>query len=123
MNNTKKYILTILLLPLSVLCFAQKGLSVSGRVSDGNGDPLTGAVVMVKGSGNGAMVTEEGTYALSDVPADAILVASCLGYTDSEQALNGRTEIDFTLQDESTLLEDVIVVAYGTAKKESFPQA
>lgn len=120
MNSIGKCILTVLLPLVSTFCFAQNGIAVSGRVLDVNGEPLTGAVVMVKGSSNGTMVAEDGRYALSGIPEDAVLVAGCLGYADSELPVEGRNEIDFVLREESTLLDDVIVVAYGTAKKESF---
>ena len=120
MNSTVKYILTLLLSLAPAFCLAQNGMDVSGRVLDVNGEPLTGAVVMVKGSSNGTMVAEDGRYALSGIPEDAVLVAGCLGYSDSELPVEGRCELDFVLREESTLLDDVIVVAYGTAKKESF---
>ena len=66
------------------------------------------------------MTDFEGKYTLTNVPSDAVLTASNLGYTTAEQAVNGKTVVDFVLQDESVILDDVIVVAYGTAKKESF---
>ena len=120
MNSIGKCILTVLLPLVPTFCFAQNGIAVSGRVLDVNGEPLTGAVVMLKGSSNGTMVAEDGRYTLTGIPGDAVLVAGCLGYADSELPVEGRNEIDFVLREESTLLDDVIVVAYGTAKKESF---
>ena len=108
------------LLLLAVPAFAQEKTTVSGTVLDSEGLPVIGAGVFVKGTTNGTVTDIDGNYSLGGVPADAVLTASNLGYATAEQAVAGRAVVNFTLEDEAVVLDDVIVVAYGTAKKESF---
>ena len=108
------------LLLLAVPAFAQEKTTVSGTVLDSEGLPVIGAGVFVKGTTNGTVTDIDGNYTLGGVPADAVLTASNLGYATAEQAVAGRAVVNFTLEDEAVVLDDVIVVAYGTAKKESF---
>ena len=120
-----KILRTIVLIPLT-LCAAfavsaqNKTISVSGKVTDKTGQPVISAGVFIKGTTVGTVTDFDGNYTLPNVPSDAVLTASNLGYTTAEQAVNGKSVVDFVLQDESVILDDVIVVAYGTAKKESF---
>ncbi|MCR4844713.1 MAG: SusC/RagA family TonB-linked outer membrane protein, partial [Bacteroidales bacterium] len=103
-----------------VQLFAQGTLSVSGTVTDRAGEPVIGAGVFVKGTTIGASTSLDGAYALDNVPADAMLEVSCIGYKSLELAVNGRARIDIVLDEESLEIDDAMVVAYGTAKKESF---
>ncbi len=119
--NFKQICFSLALLVLTVLSVgAQEKLTVSGTVLDSKGVPVISAGVFVKGTTNGTVTDIDGKYTLSGVPSDAVLTASNLGYTTSEQNVAGRSVVDFTLTDEAMVLDDVIVVAYGTAKKESF---
>ena len=120
MNKLKKYVLSMLMLTSGLVCLAQSGITVRGKVEDAEGAPVLGAAVMVRGTDSGALVDADGAYRLDNVPADAVLVASSLGFADAEIPVQGRGEVNFVLREESTVLDDVIVVAYGTAKKESF---
>ena len=70
-------------------------------------------------SGQWAMTDDMGAYSLT-VPANGVLEVTFLGYTTQEVPVNGRSTVDVALAPEATTLDDVIVVAYGTAKKESF---
>ena len=120
-----KILRTIVLIPLMLFsAFAvsaqDKTITVSGKVTDKTGQPVISAGVFIKGTTVGTVTDFDGKYTLPNVPSDAVLTASNLGYTTAEQAVNGKSVIDFVLQDESVILDDVIVVAYGTAKKESF---
>ena len=103
-----------------VQLFAQGTISVSGTVTDRAGEPVIGAGVFVKGTTLGASTSLDGAYALDNVPADAMLEVSCIGYKSLELAVNGRARIDIVLDEESLEIDDAMVVAYGTAKKESF---
>ena len=117
----KQILLSLAFVLLSgAIASAQQTISVSGRVVDKDGMPVISAGVFVKGTTNGTVTDFDGNYTLSGVPVDAVLTATNLGYAESEQAVNGRAAVDFVLMDESVVLDDVIVVAYGTAKKESF---
>lgn len=119
MKNKSLYIIVLSLL-LSVTALAQQKITVTGRVVDKDGMPVMSAGVFVKGTTNGTVTDFDGNYVLNQVPVDAVLTASNLGYAESEHPVGGKTVVDFVLQDESVVLDDVIVVAYGTAKKESF---
>ena len=119
MKNKSLYIIVLSLL-LSFTALAQQKITVSGRVVDKDGMPVMSAGVFVKGTTNGTVTDFDGNYVLNQVPVDAVLTASNLGYAESERLVDGKTVVDFVLQDEAVVLDDVIVVAYGTAKKESF---
>ena len=98
---------------------AAQNLTVSGSVTDPEGYPLDGATIMVKGTTRGVSVNSDGRYELS-VPADAVLVASYLGYLSQEKPVGGEHTVNFILSEDTAYLDDVIVVAYGTMSKSDF---
>ncbi len=98
------------------VAFAQ-GLTVSGTVIDDFGEPVLGANVIVKGTVNGATTDIDGNYSIQDVAKNAVLRVSFIGYAEQEIPVNGRTTIDITLAEDAEMLEDVVVVGYGTMKK------
>lgn len=102
---------------MTSVAFAQN-LTVTGSVSDANnGQPVPFAGVHLKGTMNGVSTDENGNYSIT-VPSDGVLVFSCVGYQTTQVAVNGKLKLDVTLQSES--LDEVVMVAYGTAKKSSF---
>ncbi len=98
----------------------RKTITVSGVVKDSENEVLTGVIVYVKGQAttnmSSAMTDVDGRYTLN-VPEDAVLIASLLGFEDQEQAVGGRQTIDFVLTTEATFLSDAVVVGYGTQSK------
>ena len=97
--------------------YAQSKVTVSGTVTEAQtNEPVIGAVVMVKGSSAAAMADEKGRYTI-EVSPDAVLIASCLGYSDKEVAVNGRAKVDFSLSVDNQMIEETVVVGYGTLKK------
>ena len=98
---------------------AQNNLTVTGSVTDQDGYPLEGAAVRVKGTVSGVSVDKEGRFEMS-VPADAVLIASYLGYLSQEKPVKGEHTINFILQEDTEYLDDVIVVAYGSMSKSDF---
>lgn len=109
-------LVTSALLLSSGVLFA-KAITVSGKVSDENGDPLVGAAVIDKNNpGKGVFTDLDGKYQLS-VEDNAFLEYSFIGYDSKIEAVNGREQIDVTLQPKSTTLNDVVVIGYGTSKK------
>ena len=112
-------LLAMMLFPLVA---SAQNVTVSGVVSDGLGEPVIGAAVQEKGTYNGVITNELGEYSLS-VPAGATLVFSCIGYEDSEMPVAGRTTINVVLEEDSTLLEEVVVVGYGTIRKKDLTGA
>ncbi len=95
-----------------------KTITIKGKVVDASGEPIMSATVVVLGAdGKGAFTDMDGNFEIKDVPADATLRITFVGMTPQEIALNGRTDITITLHEDSELLEEVVVVGYGTQKK------
>ena len=97
--------------------FAQTA-AVSGTVVDENGDPIVSAAIQLKGSTVYTMTNSVGEFTIS-APADGTLAISCLGFHSTEIPVNGRASISVTLTSDAEVLEDVIVVAYGTVRREA----
>ncbi|MGB3776684.1 MAG: TonB-dependent receptor [Leeuwenhoekiella sp.] len=110
--------LNILLFTLSFFAFgflsAQE--TVTGTVTDNTG-PLPGANVIVKGTTNGTTTDFDGNFSLNNVPGDATLVFSYVGFNPLEVGVDNRTSITVTLEENSTALEDVVVIGYGTQSR------
>ena len=109
------------LLTALMLCFmlsAVAQVSVKGIVQDKSGEPLIGATVQEKGNtANGTATGIDGDFALKVKSTKSVLIVSYVGMKSQEVALNGRTDLTVTLEDDSELLDEVVVVGYGTMKK------
>ena len=93
--------------------------SVSGTVKDAIGETIPGASVRVKGHDSYAAVTDiDGNFLLKVPNLNSTLTVSYVGYKTQEVALNGRTMVEITLVEDSQMLEEVVAIGYGTAKKE-----
>ena len=94
--------------------------SVSGTVKDAIGETIPGASVRVKGHDSYAAVTDiDGNFLLKVPNLNSTLTVSYVGYKTQEVALNGRTMVEITLVEDSQMLEEVVAIGYGTAKKVS----
>lgn len=93
---------------------------VSGTVTDAaNGEPVAGAAVQLVGSMTTYALTDAfGGYTIN-TPQNGVLHITCLGYKDVEVAVNGRAVVDIKLEPDSQMIEETIVVAYGTVKREA----
>lgn len=98
--------------------FAQQ-LQVTGTVKDHTGNPVAGATILVEGSTTGTTSNADGSYSIT-ASSDATLLVSFIGYQPQQIAVAGKSRIDITLKEDSQSIDDVIVVAFGTAKKEAF---
>ena len=113
----RKQILITCLLLLSVCGFAQQ-ITVKGIVtSDADKLGLIGATVQIKGTTQGTITGLDGDYMIPDVPKDAVLVFSSIGYETQEIAVNGRTTINLVMKEATELLDEVVVIGYGAVKK------
>ena len=113
---SRKALLAIaLLLSFTLPALAQK-ITVHGYVDDATGEPLIGATVMEKGTSNGTATDFDGNFTLN-VDPKATLVISYIGYDTQEVPVDGRTEIKVTLQDNTTMLAETVVIGYGSVKK------
>ncbi len=90
--------------------------TISGVVSDNSG-PLPGVNVLVKGTTNGAQTNFDGEYTLENVASDAILVFSYVGYKTQEVNVGGQNNIAITLEEDAALLDEVVIVGYGSVNK------
>ena len=100
---------------------AQGTLTVKGTVLDAEKQPVIGAAVLQAGTTNGAATDIDGNYTIT-VPAGATLEVSAIGYETLRVVANSST-LNITLQEESTELEETVVVGYGTQKKASLTSA
>ena len=91
-------------------------VSVSGTITDENGEALPGATIQEKGTTNGTITDVEGKFSLS-VPEDATLTVSFVGFTTQDVSINGRSTLDVQLTADVSSLEEVVVIGYGTQKK------
>ena len=111
-----KNLLMVLILLGSTTLFAQR-TSITGTITDENGEPLLGATVQVSGTSQGTITDVDGAYTL-DVPGpEAILVFSYVGYETQEIAVGNQTSISLTLNPDLLSLQEVVVVGYGTQKR------
>lgn len=113
-----KLLLACLLTVVSVAAFAQRS-QVSGKVTDSKGEALPGAAVFVEGTTSGTLTGVDGSYSLQ-VPANATLTFSLMGYKTVSVPVAGQKTVSVALEDDSTLLDETIVVAFGTTTREAF---
>ena len=112
----KKLILALASLGICLSLSAQT-TNISGTVTDEKGEPLIGVGVLVEGTTLGTVTDLDGHYTL-DVPADAVnLVFSFIGLSDQTVAIAGRTTIDVVLKEDTTFLDEVVVVGYAVVKR------
>ena len=111
----------MLTLSLFVLCttvlFAQQK-TIKGIVVDATGEPLIGVNVSVKGTTIGIITDIDGKYTL-EVPTNATLVFSYIGYRTQELSVGNQTTINITMQEDTQNIDEVVVVGYGVQKKET----
>lgn len=97
--------------------WAQQANTVEGIVTDANGEPIIGASIVIKGTTNGTITDLDGKFSLPN--ATGTLVISYIGYQTQEIALNGQKQLKVVMKEDSEMLEEVVVVGYGSVKKES----
>ncbi|MCQ2115547.1 MAG: TonB-dependent receptor [Bacteroidales bacterium] len=111
----RRFAMAIAALFIGLSAFAQTS-TVSGVVRDSNNEPIIGAAVIVKGTTTGALTDADGAYSLK-AKGDAVLVCQLFGYKSQEVSVNNRAKVDFVLEDDSEMLNETVVVGYGTLKK------
>ena len=101
---------------------SQKTKKITGTVTDIKGEPIIGASVLVKGAGTGTVTDVDGNFTL-DAPADALLAISYIGYKTQEVKVGNKNSYSIQLQDDTEVLDEVVVVGYGVQKKSSLTGA
>lgn len=114
--NVSKGLLFMFMWAVSLGIFAQN-ITVNGTIVDTQNEPVIGATILVKGTGNGTVTDYDGNYNLTGVSSNATLQISYVGMKSKDVAINGRTTIDVVLETDTELLDEVVVVGYGTQKK------
>lgn len=94
----------------------QQTRRITGHIKDAYGDAVIGANVVVKGTTNGTITDIDGNFSL-DVPVNATLLVSYIGYVDRSIQVGNSSELTITLTEDSLNLDEVVVVGYGTQKK------
>ena len=116
----KKFSLVIaaLLFVAGNVLFAQN-IRITGTVTElGTGAPLPFVSIQVKGTTSGATTLDNGSYVIN-APAGGTLIFSFIGYKTREVLIDNRNVINVQLETDAVALEEVVMVAYGTAKKSS----
>jgi TonB-linked SusC/RagA family outer membrane protein len=125
-NEQKRHLKKIFAILLSVLLiffsalstYAQNTIKVSGHIINENGQPIPKASVVIKGTKNGVTSNDNGDFQIS-APSNAVLVISSVGYTGLEVPVNNQLALTVTLNSVSGSMNEVVVVGYGTQRKEA----
>jgi len=119
----------VILLSMKFACFfivsflltqttlAQAVSSIMGKVLDSTGESVIGASVLVKGTTSGTITDIDGNFKLDNVPSNATLVVSYIGYQTQEIPVAGKKNFTVKLADDTQTLEEVVVVGYGVQRK------
>lgn len=108
--------LACLMMLISSSVFAQSQ-TISGTVTDATtNSPLAGAAIMVKGTTVGTISDADGSYRINAKPTD-VLVCTFFGYKSQEVTVGNRSAVNFSIAEDNTKIDDVVVVGYGTLKK------
>ena len=113
--NRKTWLPALLMLVCALPALAQK-ITVHGTVVDAQGEALIGATVMEKGTSNGTATDIDGNFQLS-VDPKGTLVVSYIGYDPQEIAVNGQTNLNIVMKENATMLQETVVIGYGSVKK------
>ncbi len=98
-------------------------ITVTGSVIDQKNEPLIGAAVVEKGTTNGAVTDLDGQFVLSVTDEKAVLVVSYLGMVSQETKVGKQTDFTFTLSEDNELLDEVVVIGYGTQRRKDVTTA
>ena len=101
----------------ALTALAQRTVNVSGKVTDQSGQPVIGAGVLIPGTTIGQITDPDGKFSLNNVPSDATLTVSAIGFLTKQVQVQGRAVVDVTLEEDILSLEDAVVIGYGTQRK------
>lgn len=124
MRKNRNHVRLLMLLLLSVvgLGVSAQQLNVKGTVTDPVGEPIIGASVMVQGTKSGTSTDIDGNFAVT-ADSKATLRISYIGYETVDVPVNGRTDIKVELKENSAVLDEVVVIGYGTMDKKELTSA
>lgn len=109
--------LIVLFIFSGLFLHAQDLRKIAGTVSDEKGESVAGATIRVKDAAKSTMTDADGKFQLEVSPAENVIQVSSVGYITREVLIEGRSEINVTLREDSKLLDEVVVVGYGVIRK------
>lgn len=115
-NSFRLKLIPLVIGMLLPLCLHAQQVNVTGVVKDISGMGIPGASVIEKGTSNGTIAGVDGTFSIK-VPANAVLQISCMSYLTVEANVGSRSFIEVVLKDDTELLDEVLVIGYGTIRK------
>jgi TonB-dependent starch-binding outer membrane protein SusC len=113
----KGFIMLLFFMAVTMTVFSQT-IKVTGTVSEANGTTVPGVNIKIVGGTVGTITTFDGNYEINISP-DASMEFSCMGYVSQVVAVNNQTVINVILEVDATFTEEVVVIGYGTQRKES----
>src|SRR5690625_1536921 len=108
---------------LDSVCHIDVSHTIEGKVVDEGGEPLIAVNVQVQGTTTGTATDFDGMFVLEGIDEDAGLVISYVGYQRQEVALEGQTSIEIVMISDSELLDEIVVVGYGTMRQKDLTGA
>lgn len=121
-RHVSNRVLVLLMAILSIFPLMAQQIEVAGTVSDKDGEPLIGASVLVVGAKLGAATDIDGNFSIT-APANGKLQVSYVGYESQTVNIDGRTTINIILEQNTSVLDEVVVVGYGTMDKKELTSA
>lgn len=115
-DKMRRLMTALICVLLSFSAIAQKRLTVTGVVSDENGAPLTGAGVMIEGTLKGTVTDIDGKYSI-EAATGTVLIYNFIGYKNHSVIVRDNSVINVSLEPDRNILDEVVVVGYGTMKK------
>lgn len=113
--NKGMCLIAVMLLAIAFPSLAQK-ITVTGHVSDEQGEDLIGATIIEKGTSNGTAADIDGNFTI-EVPSNAVLTVSYVGYDPMDVHVNGQTHLNIVMKENATMLAETVVIGYGSVKK------
>lgn len=115
LSHEHRFLFIMIGLFISLGAFAQQ-ITVKGHVKDDTGEPVIGASVLESKTVNGTITDIDGNFVLT-IPSNSVLTISFIGYATQEVTVNGKTSLTVVLKEDAKVLDEVVVVGYGTMKK------
>lgn len=115
-STTKRIITVLMAVSIATSISLAQSHSVSGRISDTDGNPIIGVSVIVAGTDRGTSTLVDGEYSIGVSKGD-VLQFECLGYKPRQEQVGNRSRIDVVLENDAQMIEDLVVVGYGTMRR------
>jgi Ca-activated chloride channel family protein len=112
----------ILIIAAAILAFTESR-TITGKVTDDQGNPLAGVTVSVKGAPTGTITDLKGNYQITTNDQDIVLTFAFIGFSTEERKIEGKSVINVTMSPENIAMDEIVVVGYGAKKDRSVSAA